>query len=332
MRYQMTRTKRVSLALVFAAACLAQSGEPLRPGVKTPGVQIPLAKLVPSATFNLGKASDWIAIDKDIWVSIKPRNVVSRIDPRANKVVQVIGGFDKPCSGLAVGFDSLWVPNCGNQTLSRVDLNTGKISKVIPVGIADSEGGLATGAGSVWLLSSKKSVLTRIDPVSNSITANIDLPEGCVSAAFGFESVWVSCTKRNALVRVDAKTNSILSTIAVGPGPRFLSVGEGSVWTLNQGDGSITRISPDSNKVEATIEVGIPGEGGDIAVGEGSVWATAMGIPVSRIDPKTNQVAQQFVGDGGDAIRAGNGMVWLSNYKTGIEWRLDPATIAAAKP
>jgi virginiamycin B lyase len=328
----MTRTRCAFLALAFLSASLLRSAEPPKSGVKTPGVQIPLAKLIPEATFDLGKASDWIAIDTDIWVSIKPRNIVSRIDPRHNKIVQVITGFDKPCSGMAVGFASLWVPNCGNQTLSRVDLKTGQISKNIPVGIADSEGGLAAGGGSVWLLSSKKSILTRIDPATNLIAANIALPEGCVSAAFGFDSVWVSCTRQNNVVRVDAKTNSILSTIAVGPGPRFLSVGEGSVWTLNQGDGTISRISPESNKVEATIEVGIPGEGGDISAGEGSVWATSMGFPVSRIDPKTNQVVQQFVGDGGDAIRAGNGMLWLSNYKTGIEWRLDPVTVAAIKP
>jgi streptogramin lyase len=316
----------------LALACFAQSTEPVKPGVKTPGVQIPLAKLAPSATFDIGKASDWIAIDQDVWVSIKPKNVVVRIDPRANKVVQRIEGFSKPCSGLAVGFGSLWVPNCGNQTLSRVDLKTGEIAKTISVSIADSEGGLTTGAGSVWLLSSKKSVLTRIDPSSNSIVANVDLPEGCYNAAFGFGSVWVSCTKQNTVVRVDAGTNAVLETIPVGPAPRFLSVGEGSVWTLNQGDGSITRISGSTNKVEATIQVGIPGEGGDLSVGEGSVWATTMGIPISRIDPRTNQVVQQFVGDGGDAIRAGHGMVWLSNYKTGIGWRLNPGDVAAVRP
>jgi len=320
------------IALFLVLVCGAQT-VPKKPklGVNKPGIQIPLAKLGPAATFNTGRASDWIAIDTDVWVSIKPKNQVARIDLEHNKIRQMIGGFNKPCSGLAVGFGSLWVPNCGDQTLSRVDLKTGAISKVIPVGIADSEGGLTTSADSVWLLSDKKSVLTRIDPETNSIVAHVDLPEGCYNAAFGFDSVWITCTKQNTVVRVDGKTNAVLSTIPVGPAPRFLTVGEGAIWTLNQGDGSITRISPDG-KVEATIEVGIPGEGGDISAGEGSVWATLMGVPLSRIDPRTNQVVQQFVGDGGDAIRAGHGIVWLSNYKTGIEWRLDPQAVAAIKP
>jgi len=315
--------------LIFGLFCFA--AEPKKPGVTTPGVQMPLAKLVPVAKVPIGGSPDWIAIDSDVWVSNKPKNIVTRIDPKTNAISQTIGGFSKPCSGLAVGFGSLWVPNCGNQTLSRVDLKTGQITQTIAIGIADSEGGLTAGAGSVWMLSDKKSTLSRIDPVSNSVVATIALPEGCYNAAFGFDSVWVTCTKQNTTVRVDAKTNSVMATIAVGPEPRFLSVGEGSVWTLNQGDGTVTRISPESNKVTATIEVGIPGEGGDISVGEGSVWATTMGLPVSRIDPKTNQVVQQFVGDGGDAIRAGNGMVWLSNYKSGIEWRIDTSALAAIR-
>jgi streptogramin lyase len=35
---------------------------------------------------------------------------------------------------------------------------------------------------------------------------------------------------------------------------------------------------------------------------------------------------------GGDAIRAGHGQVWLSNYKSGVEWKLDPKAIAAIQP
>jgi len=321
-----------ALTLAFTSVCWSQRAEPPKPGVKTPGVQIPLAKLVPEAKFELGGSPDWIALDKHVWVSNKPKNNVSRMDAASKTVLQTIPGFDKPCSGLAVGFGSLWVPNCGNQSLARVDLKTGKITKTIQVGIADSEGGLSTGAGSVWLLTDKKSTLARIDPKTDAVLSTLALPEGCYNTAFGFDSVWISCTKQNTIVRVDPKSNSIVSTIPVGPKPRFLTVGEGAVWTLNQGDGSITRISASENKVAATISVGIPGGGGDISAGEGSVWATSFGFPLSRIDPATNQVVQQFVGEGGDAIRAGHGQVWLSNYKSGVEWKLDPRTIAAIKP
>jgi hypothetical protein len=305
---------------------------PPKPGVKTPGVQIPLARLKPEAVISIPGSPDWIAIGDDVWISNSPKSNVSRLDKNTNTVKQVIEDLPKACSGLAIGFGSLWVPTCGDHTLARVDLNTGAVTHRIPMGIADSEGGIAIGVGSVWIMTDAASTLSRISPESNSITASVKLPPGCYTPAFGFGAVWVTCTKQNTLLRIDPASNSLAATINVGPQPRFLAVGEGAVWTLNQGDGSITRVNPKDNTVAATIEVGIPGPGGDISAAEGSVWTTSFGFPVSRIDPLTNRVVQQFVGEGGDAIRAGQGSVWLSNYKFGSEWHLDPNKIKTITP
>ncbi len=175
----------------------------------------------------------------------------------------------------------------------------------------------------------KRGTLVRFDPATNKPVAEIHVPPGSFGIAFGEGAVWVTSTDGNSLTRVDPATNLIVETIAVGKAPRFLAVGEGAVWTLNQGDGSISRVDPKTNKVVATIEAGIPGEGGEIAAGEGSVWATVFGFPITRIDPATNKVVQQFVGPGGDAIRVGLGFVWLSNLKQGNVWRLDPRRIEA---
>ena len=70
---------------------------------------------------------DWLAIDEDAWVSNKPKDSVSRLDPKTNKVTATIAVGKPPCSGVAAGFGSLWVPNCGDQTMSRVDLKTGAV-------------------------------------------------------------------------------------------------------------------------------------------------------------------------------------------------------------
>ena len=74
------------------------------------------------------------------------------------------------------------------------------------------------------------------------------------------------------------------------------------------------------------------GGGGEIAVGEGSVWVTAFEFPLSRIDITTNKVVQQFHGKGGDAVRVGLGSVWLSNLEAGNVWRIDPRRIEATLP
>ncbi len=320
------------LISVVAASALAQATHAPSLGVTDPAVQIPLSKLLPDAVIPIPGAPDWIAIGDDVWISNNPMSNVTRIDPATNKVKQVIRDLPNACSGLAIGFGSLWVPTCKDQSVARVDLATGQITARVKTGVANSEGGIAVGAGSVWLMTDKTSVLSRIDPVTNQVTAKTQLPPGCFTTAFGFDSVWVTCTQQNSVVRVDPSTNAVVATIATGPQPRFLTAGEGSVWTLNQGDGSITRVDPGNNQVAATIQTGLRGAGGDISAGEGFVWATLFGIPLTRIDPSNNEVVQQFVGPGGDALRVGNGSVWLSNYKSHTEWHLDAKKIAAIKP
>ena len=306
---------------------------PKRPGVSTAGVQIPMTKVKPDAVFSLPGVPDWLAIDDHVWVSNSPKHTVHRLDPKTNTVGATIQVGQHPCSGLAAGFGSLWVPNCGNKTggksLMRVSLKEGKVEATLPFEVPESEGGLAAGAGSVWVMTDKNGTLTRIDPATNKAVAEVYVAPGSYAVAFGDNAVWVTSTEKSVLTRVNARTNVVEETIPVGPRPRFLAVGEGSVWTINQGDGSISRVDVKTNKVVATIEAGIPGNGGEIAVGDGSVWVTSFEFPITRIDVSTNKVVQQFYGEGGDAIRFGLGSVWLSNLRAANVWRLDPKRIVA---
>jgi YVTN family beta-propeller protein len=318
------------LLVLLAFSTRAQTPPRVKPqGVKTPGVQIPIGQLKPEAVYDVPGTPDWLAIDDHMWVSNSPKGTVSRLDPKSSTVVATVATGKRPCSGLAVGFGSLWVPNCGDQTLVRVDLKTNAVTATIPTTIGNSEGGIATGASSVWLVIDKRGTLVRFDPATNKPVAEIRVPAGSYGLAFGEGAVWVTSTDGNSLSRVDPATNLVVETIPVGKAPRFLAVGEGAVWTLNQGDGSISRVDPKTNKLVATIEAGISGDGGEITAGEGSVWATVFGFPITRIDPATNKVVQQFVGPGGDAIRVGRGFIWLSNLQQGNVWRLDPRRIEA---
>jgi YVTN family beta-propeller protein len=333
----------IELALSNAATCsadpTAQTDQPAskaarkidRPGVTTPGVRIPVAKLQPDAVFPYAGFPDWLAVGEHVWVSNAPKGTVAQLDVTTDKVKDVIAVGKNPASGLAIGFGSLWVPCCGDDAVRRIDLNSGKITAAIKTTIANTEGGIAVGAGSVWICTDKKGVLARIDPEVNKIVGEINISPGSFAVIFAADRVWVTSTGRNLLTCVDPHTNAVVATITTGPAPRFLAAGEGSIWTLNQMDGTVSRIDETSHKVVATIEVGVPGGGGDIAVGEGSVWVTTFDFPLTRIDPNTNRVVQQFAGPGGDAVRVGLGSVWLSNGRQGNIWRLDPKKIMALR-
>ncbi len=325
----MAKSSAVLLAglLVFAQASRAP-----KPGVKMPGVKIPIERLVPDAVFAVPGAPDWITVDEAVWISNKPKDSVARLDPTTNKVAATIVVGKRPCSGIASEFGSVWAPNCGDSTIARIDVKSGAVTATIKSGIGNSEGSIVAGAGSIWMMTDARGTLARFDPATNAVVAEIYVAPGSFGLAFGEDAVWVTSTEHHTVTRIDPHTNLIVETIPVGKAPRFIAVGSGAVWALNQGDGSVSRIDPKTNKVVATIDVGVPGGGGDIAVGEGSVWVTAFDFPISRIDLATNTVAQQFYGKGGDAIRVGLGSVWLSNIEAGTVWRLDPRRIEATLP
>jgi virginiamycin B lyase len=109
-------------------------------------------------------------------------------------------------------------------------------------------------------------------------------------------------------------------------------VGAGSVWTLNQGDGTISRVDTKTNTLTATIAAGIPGAGGEIAFGEGFVWATVRQVPITRSDPEKNAVVRQWFGNGGDSIRVGHGSVWLTDLFHGVVWRIDADQLKRGVP
>jgi len=314
----------LGLLLCGSGKAQAQNSRHPRPGVTTPGVKRSMAELHPEATFAVEGQPDWMVVTDDaVWVTSSNVNHVVRLDAATNRATLVVT-IDKPCSGLAVGFGAIWVPSCGAQTLVRVDPRTGKIVAQILAGPADSEGGITTGDGSVWIVTSKKGLLVRVDPQTNTVLAKTAIPPGSYVPAFAEGAVWITSTERNLLTRVDTRSNQVVASIPIGPQPRFLTVGAGSVWTLNQGDGTISRVDMKTNRLVATVAAGIPGTGGEIAFGEGSVWATAFEVPVTRIDPASNTVIQQWVGPGGDSIRLGHGSIWLTDFAHAKVWRLNP--------
>jgi len=287
-------------------------------------VQRPMSDLHAVAKFPIPGFPDWVAISDSVWISNKPKNSISRLDPQTNKVGTTIQVGKAPCAGLAVGFGSVWVPHCSDGSVWRVDMASQKAVAMIHSGVADTEGGIAVGEGSVWMPSDASGILSRIDPATNQVASKIKIAPGSYTAIVADGSVWITSTKNNLVTRVNAKTEKVAASVPVGPTPRFLAAGLGSIWVLNQGDGSVSRIDPATNRVSATIAVGVPGPGGDIAVGEGAVWVTAIGKPLSRIDPATNHVTKQFVGKGGDALRVGLGSLWLANHEFHEVWRIDP--------
>lgn len=273
----------------------------------------------------------------DVWITN-----VNRVDKLSSKNVKPIlsAAVPAPCGAMAIGFGSLWVANCTDKSIYRIDRKTGNVIANIPTGLADKYGelSLAIGAGSVWVLSDSTGILTRIDPVKNSVLAKIKVLPFSYCAAFGYNAVWITNTgdvknnfntgmvegkKQGSVQRINPETNEVVATISTGIAPRFLTVGENGIWTLNQVDGTVSRIDPYTNKLIATIDTKVIGLGGDITAGAGKIWVRGNQTAfLVTIDPKTNAVRDHYgplSGSGAVRVTADNN-VWISAHDINTIW------------
>jgi virginiamycin B lyase len=269
-----------------------------------------------------------------VWLSKINSKAVLRIDPATNKVIATIAVGSKPELGIGIGLGFVWIADTHDHSLIQIDPNTNQIVRKIAVNIPkETEGSIGVGEDSIWILTNEggteSATLSRLDAVSGKIVANIPVKPQSHAALVAFGSVWVTSTGSGSVTRVDPRTNAVTAEIPVHAAPRFMAGGEGSLWVLSQGDGSLARIDPGTNRVTATIDVGVPGEGGDLSIGENYVWVSAERIPLSQIDPRSNRLMRQFAGGHlDDTLRVGFGSAWIVDESHGQIWRVDLEKLA----
>jgi len=326
--YRRSTAVAVLLALAATASTVAQVAQPLEPP------RVALDKLPVTARIDLPTSADWITFGfGSVWVVNYRPDRVSRIDSATNRVTADIPIGRNGCLGIVAGADRIWVATCGDGVINEIDPKADSIVRKIPAPIKRGrEGAFAFAAGSFWIpdnvSDSASNTVARIDARSGAVLGRIATGARSDVVIAGFGSVWVASSGENVVVRIDPATNGIIARIPVGLSPKFMSAGEGAVWVQNRKDGSVSRIDPATNREAARVAANAPTQAGDISAGGGFVWLSVDGLPVTRIDPRTNTVTHQFVGgSGADAIRWGVGSVWVADHKIGQLWRIDASRI-----
>ena len=306
----------------------AQNKSPESP---RPIAELAFAMLKPDVTIPV-ELERGTAVNSDaLFVPLHSAGAVVQIDSKNNTADKPLVIGKPSCGALAIAFESLWVPQCEAKSVARVSITHGNVTASMPLPIASPEAPIAVAAESVWLITDAKGVVSRIDPGTNAAVAEIYIAPKPVALAAQDDVVWVTSEEGDLLTRINAHTNVVSETIKVGPRPGAVAVGEAAVWTLNRGDGSVTRVDAKTNKVVTTIGIGADMKEAALAVGEGSVWLSARGVPIVRIDPRTNRVVQRFTGAGGGAIVVAHGSLWIAAGPK-LMWRVDPRLVAAMRP
>lgn len=313
----------------------AKKGAPLpapAAGIKIPGIQMPFANVKSEAEITVPGRPNGMFFGEMAFLPNGPENGITRLDTKVNKLNDPWTGLKAPCGGILNAFRSLWVPNCGDNTLVRLDARSGKLTATIGTGTGTAARALAANANSVWLLADDKTTLSRIDPEQNAIVSELRLPARCNSLQAADSALWITCPDEGRLLRVDPKTNLVAQRIEIAE-PVAQAFGEGSLWVLSRKEGKVIRLDPKTNKVTETIETGIPNANGSLAFGEGSLWLSTAGFPITRINPATNKVSQQFAAPAGHGdLYTGAAALWIFDQNKSLLKRFDPKRIAATLP
>jgi streptogramin lyase len=331
------------LALSVLSGCGAEdSSEPAAGSSPSPTVASTATEPAEPAFTDLDEVAtpldvygDWLTAGEGaVWLT-NDHGLV-RLDQATGEILANVLVPQGPCESTTTGMGFVWTATCGEPGVARIDPASNKVSghAELPAGtLLDSEGTIGAGSGSVWIAADGESCLAcrvvRIDADTMKVTALVPVKKGARSVRYGYGSVWVVNPEKNLVQQIDPATEKVVRTTMSGASPRFFDVGEGAVWTLNQGDGTVTRVDPQSGEA-TTIEAGVPGDGGDLAVGGGWVWAHGGADPLLvRIDPNDNTVAETYgPPSGSGAVTVGDDAVWVSAHDINRVWRLPLDAIA----
>lgn len=272
--------------------------------------------------------ADFLAVDgASVWATN-----AGRVERWSGQGKQAEVAMSHPCGAMAVAFGSLWVADCKERTLNRIDLQTSRKTAVIATGIANPKGELnvVAGAGSIWVASDGKGVVVRVDPASNQVTALIAVDPGTYYLAFGLGSLWAVSAARQSLQKIDPQTNAVVQRTGLGREPGFLVAGEGAVWVQEQGDGTLARIEPGSGAISGRVKIDETLKYGDIDAGGGKVWLrTTAGQAFVVVDPGTLAIKARIgKASGSGALRYTPDGVWTTAHDLHtLTWWPEPAAI-----
>lgn len=291
----------------------------------------PLTAQVPTEqVIQVPGFADFLAIDGDtVWATNSGR--VERWSRTKGKLAEV--AIAKPCGAMLIADRSLWVANCADGTLNRIDIKTAKLVATIPTGLPKlnkAELQLAAGAGSVWIASHEKGEIARVDTATNAVVAKVAVDPETSYLTFGFGSVWAVCLGQNTVQRIDPATNTVSKRTTLGKAPGFLAAGEGGVWIQEQGDGTLVKVDPRTGEVAGRVKIGAVLKWGDVDTGGGKVWLrTTEDQTFVVIDARTLAIrARVGKAAGSGALRYTRKGVWTSAHdEHTLSWWPKPGKI-----
>jgi len=270
-------------------------------------------------------------------------DTVGRIDAASLAFEESVGVGGNP-TGVTLGDGSVWVINQDDQTVQRLDPETGEV--LATKASLGTPTGIAYGEDAVWITNGFGSAegtsqVVRVNPADDSVRSAFETP-GAKAIVVAFGSIWLADENGDRVLRYDPATGERQASIGLPEGslPSYLAVGTGAaegIWVVNDLAGTVSRIDPATDEVVDTFTVDAPYA---VAADDRGVWVSSnANDSVVRFDPDTGTTIQTL------SLEAGNGIpngpttllatrsgIWLASNLDPVVVRIDPATNAVGEP
>jgi YVTN family beta-propeller protein len=215
-------------------------------------------------------------------------------------------------------------PAVAPDSLVEIDVATGEIEDVIPVG---REPGQVEIVGPyVFVTSEADGTLHRLDTRTGDVEeSGTNATDGALVADGDF--LWATSVSRAEVVRIHADSMRATERIPLASDllDAFVAVGAGSLWISQFPPAAVLRVHLSDHRLERRYDLPFYESPVEITFGDGASW-TAVGAELLRIDAQTGKresiSAGQYAGD--PELRFGS--VWAGSAGGSAVWRIDPVT------
>jgi YVTN family beta-propeller protein len=252
---------------------------------------------------------------------------------------------------VAIAEGSTWLANSGEDSVSRIDPVSGKVTATIKVGKGPFI--VAAGEGAVWVAKHRETTISRIDPATNQVT-EMDVGVAPQSMAIGEGAIWIASDGSFAVPQViiqkfDVRAGRHVGDVVVpgeairnpvGITPWAMAAGGGSLWA-GGGVGWLYQIDPQALRIVGRKELsGKPVN--DISLQGDAVWVGVNGTPgtVFRVDAHSGDIVTAIPAGGAKlqrvirplAIAADDREVWVTDTLNGTVSRIVILSDEASAP
>jgi streptogramin lyase/predicted Ser/Thr protein kinase len=264
-------------------------------------------------------------------------DTIARIDAATLAFEDAVGVGGNP-TGVTLGDGSVWVINQDDQTVQRLDPETGEV--LATKASLGTPTGIAWGEGAVWITNGFGSAegasqVVRVNPADDSVRSAFETP-GAKAIVVAFGSIWLADENGDRVLRYDPATGERRASIRLPEGslPSYLAVGTGAaegIWVVNDLAGTVSRIDPATDEVVHTFTVDAPYA---VAADDRGVWVSSnANDSLVRFDPESRTTIQTLSLEAGDGIPNGpttialsEDWIWLASNLDQVVVRIDPAT------